>query len=36
MKKAWTDQDFRQALTANPKATLERELGQSIPNDVEL
>jgi hypothetical protein len=34
--KAWQDENFKQELLSNPKAVLEREMGQKSPADFEL
>ena len=34
--KAWNDDEFKQALLRNPKATVEKELGKKLPDDVEI
>jgi hypothetical protein len=34
--KAWQDKAYKQELLSNPKATFSQELGQSLPDDVEI
>jgi hypothetical protein len=34
--KAWQDEAFKQELLSNPKAVFSREMGQSIPDEVEI
>ncbi len=34
LHKAWTDEEFRQALMSNPKAVIEKEFGERVPDDV--
>jgi chemotaxis methyl-accepting protein methylase len=34
--KAWEDDNFKQALLNDPKATIEKELGVIFPEDVEI
>ncbi len=34
--RAWEDQEFKRALLANSKATIESELGLVLPDDVEI
>ncbi|MBD2526765.1 NHLP leader peptide family RiPP precursor [Nostoc sp. FACHB-133] len=34
--RAWEDQEFKQELLSNPKAVIERELGEKFPEEVEV
>ncbi len=34
--RAWEDESFKQELLANPRATIEKALGVSLPKDIEI
>jgi hypothetical protein len=34
--RAWSDEAFKQKLLAEPKATIEAELGVTLPQDIEI
>jgi hypothetical protein len=36
IEKAWQDPDFKEALLRDPRATIERELATSVPENVEI
>lgn len=35
IKKAWADSEFKKQLLSNPKATIEKEMGKSLPEKLE-
>lgn len=36
IERAWQDEAFRQALLSNPKAVIEAEFGQKLPEDLQI